>query len=64
LKAVFEDACRKSNITQGSPEADRLALKIMLLFQGGVDDYGKLLEAAIKLPDPDNDQSPNDLQCN
>jgi hypothetical protein len=42
---------------------DRLKLH-SLLFQGGVDDYGKLLEAAIKLPDPDNDQSPNDLQCN
>lgn len=63
LEAVFADACRKSKIPRGSPEAERLALKLMLLFQGGVDDWGRLLEAAIKLPDPDEDQT-DDLRCN
>jgi hypothetical protein len=62
LKAVFEDACRKAKITRGSPEAERLALKVMLLFQGGVDDWGRLLEAAIKLPDADERQEDH-LRC-
>jgi hypothetical protein len=34
---VFEDACRATNITRGSEEAERVALKIMLVFQSGVD---------------------------
>lgn len=39
-----------------------MALKIMLLFQSGVDDRGQLLEAAIALPDADEVQA--DLRCN
>jgi hypothetical protein len=51
LESVFEEACRATNITRDSVEAERVALKIMLMFQSGVDDHGQLLEAAIKLPE-------------
>jgi hypothetical protein len=51
LGSVFEEACHAANITRNSEEAERMALKIMLMFQSGVDDHGQLLEAAIKLPD-------------
>jgi hypothetical protein len=62
LESVFEKACRTSKITRDSAEAERIALKIMLLFQGGIDDCGQLLEAAIKLPNADEDQDEN-LKC-
>jgi hypothetical protein len=54
LESVFEEACRTSKINRGSADAERVALKIMLLFQSGIDDRGRLLEAAIKLPDTDD----------
>ena len=56
LESVFEEACRTSKITRDSAKAERMALKIMLLYQSGVEDCGQLLEAAIKLPDADEDQ--------
>jgi hypothetical protein len=56
LESVFEKACRTSKITRDSAEAERIALKIMLLF------CGQLLEAAIKLPNADEDQDEN-LKC-
>jgi hypothetical protein len=55
LESVFEEACRTWKITRDSAEAEHIALKIMLLFQSGVDVHGRSLEAAIKLPD-DEDQ--------
>jgi hypothetical protein len=51
LDSVFEEACRTSKITRNSADAERVALKIMLLFQSGVDGRDQLLEAAIKMPD-------------
>ncbi|WP_353646681.1 hypothetical protein [Mesorhizobium sp. WSM2239] len=62
LESVFEEACRTSKITRGSADAENMALKIMLLFQSGVDDRGRLLEAAITVPDADEDKT--DLRCN
>jgi hypothetical protein len=56
------EACRTSKITRGSEDAENMALKIMLLFQSGVDDRDQLLEAAIMLPDADEVQA--DLRCN
>jgi hypothetical protein len=56
------EACRISKITRGSEGAENMALKIMLLFQSGVDDRDQLLEAAIMLPDADEVQA--DLRCN
>jgi hypothetical protein len=61
LESVFEEACRTSKIHRGSADAERVALKIMLLFQCGVDERDQFLEAAIKFPDAD-DQA--DLRCN
>jgi len=61
LETVFEEACRTLKITRGTPEAERIGLKIMLLFQSGIDDYGRLLEAAIELPDAGDGQ--DDLRC-
>jgi hypothetical protein len=57
LESVFDKACRTSKITRGSADAENIALKIMLLFQSGVDDPGQLLEAAIVLPDADEVQA-------
>jgi hypothetical protein len=51
LDSVFEEACRTSKITRDSADAKRMALKIMLLYQSGVDGRDKLLEAAIKNQD-------------
>ena len=51
LESVFEEACRTSKIPRDSADAENMALKIMLLFQSGVDDRDQLLEAAIVLPD-------------
>jgi hypothetical protein len=62
LESVFEEACRTSKISRGSAGAENMALKIMLLFQSGVDDPGQLLEVAIVLPDADEVQA--DLRCN
>jgi hypothetical protein len=62
LESVFEEACRTSKITRDSADAENMALKIMLLFQSGVDDRGRLLEAAITVPDVDEVQA--DLRCN
>jgi hypothetical protein len=62
LESVFEDVCRTSKITRDSADAENMALKIMLLFQSGVDDRGQLLEAAITLADADEIQA--DLPCN
>jgi hypothetical protein len=62
LESVFKDACRISKITRDSAEAERVALRIMILFQSGVDDRGQLLEAAIKLPDADEDKA-DYLRC-
>jgi hypothetical protein len=52
LESVLEEACVALSITPGSAEAAAMALKIMLLYEGGIDDSRKLLEAAIRLPDP------------
>lgn len=57
LEAIFADACRASRIAPGSAEAEDMALKVMLLFQSGIDDHSQLLEAAIKLPDDFADQT-------
>jgi hypothetical protein len=54
LESVFEEACRTSKITRGSAGAESMALKIMLLFQSGVDERDQLLGAAIKLPDAED----------
>ena len=64
LGSVFEEACRASNISRDSTDAENMALKIMLMFQSGVDDQSQLLEAAITLPDPGVDQGQVDLRCN
>jgi hypothetical protein len=61
LESVFEEACRTSKITRDSAKAERVALKIMLLFQCGVDARDQLLEAAIKLPDAEDQ---DDLRLN
>jgi hypothetical protein len=61
LESVFEEACRTSKITRGSADAESLALKIMLLFQSGVEDGDRLLEAVITLPDADADHGPDHL---
>jgi hypothetical protein len=57
LESVVEEACRTSKIARDSADAENMALKIMLLFQSGVDDRGQLLEAAIALPDADEVQA-------
>jgi hypothetical protein len=54
LESVFEEACRASKINRGSADAESMALKIMLLFQSGVDERDQLLEAAIKSPDTED----------
>ncbi|WP_394887534.1 hypothetical protein ACG873_21780 [Mesorhizobium sp. AaZ16] len=62
LEAVFEEACGLLQIDRHSPDAENIALKIMLMFQSGVDDRRQLLEAAITLPYADATQV--DLRCN
>jgi hypothetical protein len=61
LEFVFEEACRTSKITRDSADVENMALKIMLLFQSGMNDRGQLLEAAITLPDAVEVQA--DLRC-
>ena len=41
LESVFEEACRTSKITRDSAEAERMALKIMLVYQSGLEDRGQ-----------------------
>jgi hypothetical protein len=57
LESVFEEACRTSKIPRESDEAERIALKIMLLFQSGIDERNQLLEAAIKVPDAQDQEN-------
>ena len=47
LESVFGEACHTSKINRGSADAERIALKIMLLFQSGMAERDQLLEAAI-----------------
>jgi hypothetical protein len=62
LELVFEEACSRSHIARSSVEAERMALRIMILFQSGVEDPGRLLEATVQVPDPNEDQAQH-LRC-
>jgi hypothetical protein len=57
LEAVFSDACQALEVARNSPQAEQVALKIMILFQSGIEDRRLLVAAVLQSESQGTDQA-------